>query len=426
MAFKTLTANPKKEQSGMAFQSSVTLDAADETNSKGTVVEQSTFLAPTAWGAAVGSGASIATLIVDDALVLLKKTKYGKYYDGAKLAIESAAGLVLNEGLEVSKDHERGGWGDGYLDFAEDVALTIGGNYVGAAVATAVLGAAAPALASAAIGVGIASLAGGFYSWVKDKVSNWTSEDYPETLFPPSSFDEVIVPFESINSTNGIIRRFHSNEIRFSLGMDLPGNQVPTVQAAEALSHHQPNLKSRSQRVAATREVILNKTSTKRQVSNPDKANPERSQYGSPLKIVHTQALSRATTMAIRRKDQDGSALRAPVSAKIQIPERPKPVDGKEKSTKTETQPATGELPMKTAAQKALLYSRIKTLTTMERLTVTTIIQRMRPRVWKILNKQVGAAHPLDNMKTCGVFKSISTMALTENQLRVTQVSTMN
>lgn len=165
----------------------------------------SIFLAPTSWGGVVGGGAAIATNIVDDALVLMKSTKYGKYYEATKLATESFAGIILNEGLEMSKDGEKGGWSDGHLDFAEDVALTVGGNYVGGIVATAILGAAAPALVSAAVGVATAALIGGVYSWVKSELNEPGKDGVRQNLFPPSNFDGNSDGFVSGGRTNGLV-----------------------------------------------------------------------------------------------------------------------------------------------------------------------------------------------------------------------------
>ena len=157
---KTMTKKQGKQQSSSSNQES----------------SKSNFLAPTGWGALNGAGASIATEILDDALVLMKNTKYGKYYDRTRLAIESTAGLILNEGLEVSKDQERGFWGDGYLDFAEDVALTIGGNYAGTVLATLALGASASVLATAAIGIATASVIGGVWSLGKSLMTDYFSD----------------------------------------------------------------------------------------------------------------------------------------------------------------------------------------------------------------------------------------------------------
>ncbi|WP_413440615.1 hypothetical protein [Synechococcus sp. MIT S1220] len=161
---------------------------------------ESNFWAPTGWGALNGTGASIATEILDDALVAMKRTKYGKYYEGTKLAIESVAGLVLNEGLEVSKDKEKGFWGDGYLDFAEDVALTVGGNYLGGLAAAALLGSSAPVLATAAIGIATASVIGGSWSWGKSLIADYFSED--TTIEASAELGAGIVTSQNPGSNN--------------------------------------------------------------------------------------------------------------------------------------------------------------------------------------------------------------------------------
>ena len=163
----------------------------------------SKFWAPTGWGALTGAGASTAIEILDDALVTMKATKYGKWYEGTKLAIESAAGLVLNEGLEVSKDKEKGFWGDGYLDFAEDVALTVGGNYLGSLAAAAVLAPSASVLATAAVGVLTASAIGGAWSWGKSLIVDYLSEN--ETTEASISLGNgltIAEPQGSSNQTN--------------------------------------------------------------------------------------------------------------------------------------------------------------------------------------------------------------------------------
>lgn len=255
----------------------------------------STFLTPTSWGVSVGGGAAIATNIVDDALVLMKSTKYGKYYETTKLATESFAGVILNEGLEMSKDGEKGGWSDGYLDFAEDVALTVGGNYVGGIVATAILGAAAPALASAAVGVATAALIGGVYSWVKGELNEPGKDGVRQNLFPPSHFDGNSDGFVSGGKTNGL--DYTGVSVGFgpsrqnSRANSSPGSQAHARQnsAAPAPGGSATGLgvthqSGQSQDVMTERRAHSSSESQEGQITvrnNRDTAQPEQSSRGS-------------------------------------------------------------------------------------------------------------------------------------------------
>ena len=218
----------------------------------------SNFWAPTGWGALNGTGASIATEILDDALVAMKRTKYGKYYERTKLAIESAAGLVLNEGLEVSKDKEKGFWGDGYLDFAEDVALTVGGNYFGGLLAVGLLGSSAPVLATAAISIATASVIGGTWSWGKSLIADYFSED--TTIEASAELGGGIVTSQNPGSNNqanqssqytyylevtGNSGTGNSSSFDESLNFDVPSNNKQQDGGEEELSDEE-----KAQRIA--------------------------------------------------------------------------------------------------------------------------------------------------------------------------------
>ena len=245
--------SPLKTMSKNSFQSSgkKTSPAKEESS-------DSNFWAPTGWGALNGTGASIATEILDDALVAMKRTKYGKYYERTKLAIESAAGLVLNEGLEVSKDKEKGFWGDGYLDFAEDVALTVGGNYFGGLLAVGLLGSSAPVLATAAISIATASVIGGTWSWGKSLIADYFSED--TTIEASAELGGGIVTSQNPGSNNqanqssqytyylevtGNSGTGNSGSFDDSLNFDVPSNNKQQDGGEEELSDEE-----KAQRIA--------------------------------------------------------------------------------------------------------------------------------------------------------------------------------
>ena len=130
-----------------------------------------------AWGTATGANAAIATEILDGALVALKNTSYGKYYDAVRIGLESGIGIVTNEFLEVSKDGENFGWGQGTGDFISDLLVTTGGNVAAYYLVGAIGLAGAPA---AIAGLGIASVAGAGIDWVINGNLNWVSSLFNE------------------------------------------------------------------------------------------------------------------------------------------------------------------------------------------------------------------------------------------------------